>query len=100
MDPKSYLQFDIIHDFPPPSRQRLLSPEVWHEMCKYWNTLGRLKKPKSGSKNRRSVDSSGKSSGHMGGSMGYAECRTRMWDYLSAMCDVYGPNFSGYPDER
>ncbi|MFS7995083.1 hypothetical protein Hanom_Chr12g01113891 [Helianthus anomalus] len=31
--------------------------------------------------------------------MGYAECSTRMWDYLSAMCDVYGPNFSGYPDD-
>uniref|UniRef100_A0A251SZV0 Uncharacterized protein n=1 Tax=Helianthus annuus TaxID=4232 RepID=A0A251SZV0_HELAN len=43
-----------------------------------WNTKGWLNKSKNGSKNRRSADSSGKSSRHTGGSIGYAERRARM----------------------
>ncbi|XP_022041340.2 uncharacterized protein LOC110943917 [Helianthus annuus] len=146
MDPTNYLQFDKIRDFPPPA----ISLEVWRELCKRWNTKGWLNKSKNGSKNRRSADSSGKSSRHTGGSMGYAErrarmkrkmneepnfkrifldthltkeCKQKLWDgdidiynleelkfcterakkvygdYLSAMREVYGPNYSEFPDD-
>ncbi|MFS7976635.1 hypothetical protein Hanom_Chr10g00894681 [Helianthus anomalus] len=154
MDPNNYLQFDKIRDFPPPA----ISLEVWRELCKdaFANFhVGTQKvgliSPRMG-KNRRSADSSAKSSRHMGGSMGYAERRARMkrkmneepnfkrifldtyltkeckqqcgtWDgdidiynleelkfcteqakkvyggYLSAMREVYGPNYSEFPDD-
>ncbi|KAJ0593505.1 putative transposase, Ptta/En/Spm, plant [Helianthus annuus] len=76
MDPKNYRQFDIIRDYPPHS----MSLEVWRELCRRWNTTGWINKSISGSRNRKSGDTSGsgKSSRHTGGSMGYAERRARM----------------------
>ncbi|KAL8243270.1 hypothetical protein R6Q59_009528 [Mikania micrantha] len=66
--------FNIMCDFPP----RMVSQDVWRQLCLIWNTDDWAKKSERGRDNRMKVDSSGSISRHTGGSVGYDEHRIRL----------------------
>ncbi|KAK9070858.1 hypothetical protein SSX86_009426 [Deinandra increscens subsp. villosa] len=70
----SYIEFDIICNYPPPP----IRAEMWHECCKLWATAKWLKQSECGKKNRATCDSSGTTFRHTGGSIGYDEHRINL----------------------
>ncbi|KAL8204558.1 hypothetical protein R6Q57_010181 [Mikania cordata] len=66
--------FNIMCDFPP----RMVSQDVWRQLCLIWNTDDWAKKSERGRDNRMKVDSSGSISRHTGGSVGYDEHHIRL----------------------
>ncbi|KAD4889362.1 hypothetical protein E3N88_21435 [Mikania micrantha] len=87
---RDYTKFRIIRDYPPDT----MPLEMWRDLCMAWDTKEWLKRSTSGTSNRASTDSSGLTSRHTGGSIGFDEHRINMEAYLSAMTDMYGPDFT------
>ncbi|KAL8208976.1 hypothetical protein R6Q57_008388 [Mikania cordata] len=71
--------FNIMCDFPP----KLVSQDVWRQLCLIWNTEEWAKNSERGRNNRMRLDSSGAISRHTGGSVGYDEHRIPKNPHLS-----------------
>ncbi|KAL8224245.1 hypothetical protein R6Q57_019720 [Mikania cordata] len=85
--------FNIMCDFPP----RMVSQDVWRQLCLIWNTDDWAKKSERGRDNRMKVDSSGSISRHTGGSVGYDEHRIRLESYSIYMVEKYGEDETQHP---
>ncbi|KAL8249718.1 hypothetical protein R6Q59_006586 [Mikania micrantha] len=71
---RDYTKFRIIRDYPPDT----VPLEMWRDLCMAWDTKEWLKRSTSGTSNRASTDSSGLTSRHTGGSIGFDEHRINM----------------------
>ncbi|KAD6119269.1 hypothetical protein E3N88_10540 [Mikania micrantha] len=72
--PKGGYNFIIMSDFPP----KLMSQDIWRELCLFWGSEDWGKKSARGRNNRMKGHDSGEMSRHTGGSIGYDEHRFRL----------------------